>query len=352
VHPLSVAVIRRTPRRLRRPVAAAIRTGDAAIADRLPGLAAEIAFWVLLSLPALVIAVVAAVTLVLGSDGTGWQDQIIGQVREVASVALTRPTIDEAVVPILESLFESATAGVTVFAFITALWTASRAVKVVLVTIAVVAGRRDDRPGWKDRLLGFAVTLVALIIGVVLAPLLIAGPGFGETLAGWLADTVGTDIRLVATVWSAAYWPVVIVVATLALAVLYQIGVPGRTRWRGSWPGAVLATSVWLLGSAGLRLYGTTISEGPSAYGPLAGPIVALLWLWVTGFAVLLGAELNAQLARTWPSIRDDPDRLAPEERRPETTAELLDEPIAPAATDDEVVRPITDPAGPPRRRS
>jgi membrane protein len=360
VHPLSVAVIRRTPRRLRRPVAAAIRTIDAAIADRLPGLAAEIAFWVLLSLPALVLAVIAAVSLVVGTDETGWQDQIITQVRDVASVALTPGTIDAAV-DILELLFEEATPQVISFAFIAALWTASRAVKVVLETIAVVAGRADERPGWKVRLLGFGVTVVALVIGVVLAPLLIAGPGFGETLEGWLADGTGVDVRLVATIWTAAYWPVVVVVATLGLALLYQVGVPGRTRWRGSWPGAVLATSVWLLGSAGLRLYGATIADGSSAYGPLAGPIVALLWLWVTGFAVLLGAELNAQLARTWPAIRDDPDRLAAEGRAPETTAELLGEPVepndpvAPVEPDDEstqVIRPITDPAGPPRRRS
>jgi membrane protein len=350
VHPLSVAVIRRAPRRLRRPVAAAIRTADAAIADRLPGLAAEIAFWVLLSLPALVLALIAAISLVLGSEGTEWQDQIIGQFREVASVALTGTTIDS-IVPILESLFETATAGVISFAFVAALWTASRAVKVVLQTIAVVAGRADDRPGWKDRLLGFAVTVAALFIGVILAPLLIAGPGFGETLAGWLASELGTDIFLVATIWSAAYWPVVIALGTLALAVLYQIGVPGQTRWRGSWPGAVLATGVWLLGSAGLRLYGASISDGSSAYGPLAGPIVALLWLWVTGFAVLLGAELNAQMARTWPAIRDDPDRLSPQEATPESTAELLGEPAA-IRTDEQVVRPITDPAGPPRRRS
>jgi membrane protein len=342
-------MIRRAPRRLRRPVAASIRTVDAAIADRLPGLAAEIAFWVLLSLPALVLALIAAVGLVVGADGTDWQDQIIGQVREVASVALTQTTIERGVVPILEELFEFASASVISFAFIAALWTASRAVKVVLDTIAVVAGRAEVRPGWKVRLLGFGVTVVALIIGVVLAPLLIAGPGFGETLAGWFADQLGADIGLVATIWSTAYWPVVVVLATMALAVLYQIGVPGRTRWRGSWPGAVLATGVWLLGSAGLRLYGASISDGSSAYGPLAGPIVALLWLWVTGFAVLLGAELNAQLARTWPAIRDQPERGGLRRRRAETTDELLSEPKTPTA---EVVRPITDPAGPPRRRS
>jgi uncharacterized BrkB/YihY/UPF0761 family membrane protein len=85
----------------------------------------------------------------------------------------------------------------------------------------------------------------------------------------------------------------------MTIALLYHLGVPGRTRWRHEVPGAVVATGVWLGGSAGLRLYGTWILDGGSVYGSLAGPIVLLLWLWLTGFAVLLGAELNSQLAYT-----------------------------------------------------
>jgi membrane protein len=73
----------------------------------------------------------------------------------------------------------------------------------------------------------------------------------------------------------------------------------------------VLATAGWLAGSGALRLYGTWILDSDSVYGPLAGPLVGLLWLWVSSFAVLIGAELNAQIEQIWPTRRDGED-LAP----------------------------------------
>lgn len=293
MHPLSRKVIDRAPRRLRRPVAVAVRTVDGAIADRLPGLAAEIAFWVLLSLPALLVAAVAAAGLGATVSGDDWQAQLLDRAAELASIALTSSTIETILRPLLQRLVDTSGVGLVSFAFVAAVWTASRAVKVVLTTVAIVYAREHRRPAWKDRLLGFAVTLATLVVGTVLAPLLIAGPGFGAQLDVWVT---GVDLTLLASLWRVLYWPVVVVVATAVLASLYHLGVPGRSRWRSDLPGAVLATGVWLAGSAGLRLYGWFVTETGSVYGPLAGPIVALLWLWLTGFAVLLGAELNAQV--------------------------------------------------------
>ena len=299
VHPLTQTIVDRSPARLRGPVTVAVRTVDRAIADRLPGLAAEIAFWVLLSLPSLLLTAIAAASLVI--EGQEWQDQLVDRSVEVASVALTAATIQTVVVPVLRQLLEGGGIGLVSFAFIAAVWTASRAVRVVLTTIAIVSSRGAQRRAWQDRLLGFAVTLGTLLVGSILAPLLVAGPNFGDQLVTWL----GTDLDVIADIWRRAYWPSVIVLATLALAVLYHLGVPGRSQWRHDWPGAVIATGVWLAGSAGLRLYGLWVVDGDSAYGPLAGPIVALLWLWLTGFAVLLGAELNAQMERIWASDRE-----------------------------------------------
>jgi membrane protein len=299
---------------MRRPVATVVRTVDGAIADRLPGLAAEIAFWVLLSLPALVVAAIASASLVGTVNGEDWQTQLIDRVAEVASVALTFQTIEAVVRPVLRQLIETAGAGLVSFAFLVALWVASRAVKVVLTTVAIVYGREGRRQPWVDRVLGFAITIAALIVGTIVAPLLIAGPNFGAQLDEWIVDV---DLSLLASLWDVLYWPVIVLLVTAALAALYHLGVPGESRWRGDLPGAVLATSVWLLGSAGLRLYGWFIAETGSVYGPLAGPIVGLLWLWLTGFAVLLGAELNAQIEVSRQERQDPPAKMRtdPEDR-------------------------------------
>lgn len=272
--------------------------------DRLPGLAAEIAFWVLLSLPALILTAIAAASVFGGVDGQDWQEQLVTRAAEVARVALTANTVQRYVIPLLERLLRDGGPGLFSTAAIATVWTASRAVRVVLTALAIVYERHDARPGWLDRLLGFAITLGALLFGIVLAPLLIAGPAFGETLQGW----IDFDLGPLPAVWRSMYWPTTVLVATLAISLLYYLGVPGRTRWHRALPGAVVATLVWLAGSAGLRFYGVWIAQGDSAYGPLAGPVVAMLWFWLTGFAVLLGGELNAQIDHVWPVGGGTPD--------------------------------------------
>jgi membrane protein len=303
VHPISASIIARTPRALRRPVEVVIRTTDAAIADRLPGLAAETSFYVILSLPALIVALVAAIPAFLPTiDGQDWQDELVARTLEVASVALTQSTVDN-LEPLLRSLLEGGGVGVVSTAFVAAIWVASRAVKVVLTTTALVYGGSSPRAGWLQRLVGFAVTLGALVVGTILAPLLLAGPAFAEQVEEWFEIDLGPLVPI----WRAAYWPTVVLLAMLAIAALYRIAVPRREKWWRDLPGAAAATGVWLLGSGGLRVYGAWLTGTDSVYGPLAGPIVALLWLWLTALAVLLGAELNASLARSSATDADDP---------------------------------------------
>jgi len=304
MHRYATELLDRTPPRLRPAAGLVLRTGDAAAHDRLPGLAAEIAFWSLVSLPALAIAALATTTMVLDQDGGELRGEIVDTLLEVASVALTREAIDSAARPALELLLDSSGAGVVSFAFLTALWTASRAAKVALTTLALTYDRTQLRSGWQTRILAFVITLVGIVVAAVLAPLLIAGPGFGATLVEW----IGSDPIGIATIWRAVYWPATVLTATLVIALLFHIGVPGWTPWLRDLPGAALTTSVWLLGSVGLRWYASSVlGDDGGAYGPLAGPIVVLLWMWLTGFAVLLGAEFNAQIETMWPSRRRRP---------------------------------------------
>jgi membrane protein len=318
VHPLSRAVIDRTPARLQPSVRLVVRTVDASVADRLPGLAAELAFWVVLSLPALVLTLVTSLGAVSAYVAGDWQDELLARTGEAASVVLTAPTVEDFLLPLLEQLLAGAGVGVVSFAFLTMLWTASRAMKVILVALALIYDRHDHRPAWKARIQAFGMALAGLLIGTLLAPLLLSGPNIVAMVDEWipLADLSGF-----AAVWSAAYWPTVILVATLAIALLYHVGVPGpRLRWRDELPGAALATGVWLGGSAGLRLYGLWVLDTTSVYGPLSGPIVALLWVWLTGFAVLLGAELNAQRRVVAVAVElPESDRVWPVTTRPES---------------------------------
>jgi membrane protein len=135
---------------------------------------------------------------------------------------------------------------------------------------------------------------------VVLAALVLVG----LVLSGPVADAVGTAIGLqeqTVTVWSVAKYPLILLVVMAMVAVLYHV-TPNVRQPRFRWlsPGAVLAIVAWVVASVGFGFYVSTFGkygEG-SAYGSLGSIVVFLLWLWLTNLALLLGAELDAELER------------------------------------------------------
>ena len=277
---------------MRRPARLVVATVRDARRDRVPGLAAEIAFFVLLSLPALVLVVLSGVGVLGRAFDTTWQLDLAQQVREAASLLFqssTREVVDE----LLAATVEEGGAGVLGLGLLFALVSASRALGVVVEMITIAYDLEETRPRWQQRVWGLVLTVAALVLGVVVAPLVIAGPRFGATLSRLLGDAPG-----LAGAWSLAYWPTALVLVTLLVTLLLHFAAPWNTPVRRDVPGAALAVVLWLLGSVGLRAYVRFTIESDAAYGPIAGPLAVLLWLYVTAFALLLGAEFNAELAR------------------------------------------------------
>ena len=98
------------------------------------------------------------------------------------------------------------------------------------------------------------------------------------------------------------YWPIVVVLCICFLATLYHVSVPVRTSWRYNLPGAALTMAIWIFGSYLLRALLTGTAKGStSIYGPLAAPIVVMLWLYLLSIAVLIGAAVNAAFDRLYP---------------------------------------------------
>jgi membrane protein len=126
---------------------------------------------------------------------------------------------------------------------------------------------------------------------LVVIPMLVAGPALVRQALPESAEAV-----------QALYWPVVVSLSIVFLALLYHMSVPVRTAWWREVPGAVLALLIWIIGSAGLRLYLAGSLSGVSVYGSLAAAIAVLAWLYVAAVAVLIGAALNAEIGRRWPS--------------------------------------------------
>lgn len=274
------------------------RTGQETVEDRVPGLAAEVALFTLISLPALLLVVLGSLGYVaeeLGPEGSAELQRIVFDLPRSFLTDRTYASYADLAAGVLEQ----GRADVISFGALLSLWTGSRAVNRYLETITI-AYDLEPRVAWKRRLIALGLTMGGLLAAIVVLPLLVLGPR--------LLEAVGPDNAAQATLNAVGvlYWPAFGLVVVAALATGYHIGVPWRTPWRRDLPGAVLAMTLWLLASAALRQY-IAVSVGDDAvYSQLGTPIAVVLWLYVTAFAVLLGAELNAEIERMWPHRRAD----------------------------------------------
>ncbi|WP_225439815.1 YihY/virulence factor BrkB family protein [Amycolatopsis eburnea] len=175
-----------------------------------------------------------------------------------------------------------------------ALWSASGYVGAFMRASNAIYGMPEGRPVWK-----VVPIRVLLTIGIVV---LLAACALGVVATGTVARRLGDLIGLGSTgvlVWEIAKWPVIALLVSLAFALLYWVG-PNVRHPGFKWltPGGLLAVLLWVLASAGFALYVANFGSYNKTYGSLAGVIVFLVWLWISNLAVLLGAELDAELAR------------------------------------------------------
>lgn len=289
-------LLARLPPRVREAVDLAVATLRGVGSDRVTGLAAEIAFWVLLSLPPLLLLAASTAGIVGARVDADVRTQLLDRIEALARQVFTSSTIDSTITPTLDGLLEAGSPSVLSVSFLVTLYSASRVLRVVVHAIAVVYDRREPPSNWVARLLGLAFTLASLVLSLVLIPLIVAGPRLGEIVEGRL----GLDLGL-RELWMLAYWPVSLVVVTVLLAVLYHVATPVWTPLRRELPGAALATVLALLAGVGLRAYSGFVLDGNAIYAPLAAPLAVLVWVWLQGIALLVGAELNAQLAKARP---------------------------------------------------
>lgn len=255
------------------------------------GLAAEAAFFALLSLPPLFLGLIGIFGYARSVVGSETITQVKHFVLTNAATILSQTTVDTVVAPMISDVLRGGRADVISISFLISLWSGSRALNVYVDTITIAYDFAGYRWVVKTRLLSFMLYLVALAIGVFVLPLIVAGP-----------TLVRNAVPGATPVVHILYWPVVVALSMVFLATLYHVAVPVRASWWRAIPGAVLAVIVWIMGSFVLRLYLTTSLAGLAIYRTLAAPIAVLVWLFVTSLAVLIGAGLNAEIDKAWPS--------------------------------------------------
>ncbi|MEO6887173.1 MAG: YihY/virulence factor BrkB family protein [Jatrophihabitantaceae bacterium] len=286
--------VRRLPYLLRRTIAQAWK-------DRVLGLSAEAAFWQLLSLPSLFLALVASLGYVSRWFGGQTVDRTEAQLENGLSHAFSKQVVTDVISPMLHEVLHGGRADIISVGFVLALWAGSSATSTFVNTITIAYGMRDLRGPVRSRLLALWMFLGSVLFGVLLLPMLVLGPNLlKRAFPERMRDTVDNVINI-------GYYPVMVLLLMLGLTTLFHLAPPRRLPWWRGVPGSVLAIVIFLAGSVALRTYIRFILDHNHAYGTLAAPIAALLFFFVLALGVLLGAEFNAAIERLSPTQAKQP---------------------------------------------
>ena len=257
---------------------------------RVTGLASEAGFFMLLSLPPLLLGLFGGVGYLGQWLGESTVNEILGGVQTWAERFLTPELINDTLLPTVQDVLETGRFDLISVGFLLSVWSGSRALNVFVDTISIMYGQSGVRGIVQTRALSLTLYFLSLVVGVIVIPLVVIGPT-------WLSNLLPDEVQFLA--W--LYWPVVTILAVASIATLFHISTPRRTPWLRDVPGAVLTLVLWSLASFVLRGTIEASLGGTSIYGPLSAPIVLLIWLYFLAIAILIGAALNAGIRLLWP---------------------------------------------------
>jgi len=255
-------------------------------ADDVFGNAAKLAYYFLLALFPLLIFLTSAIGLVIGS-GKGIRHALFNYLSQVMPSSAFQ-LIDNTMLEVSSS----SGAGKLSFGLLATLWAAASGVGAMMQSLNTGYDLKESRPWWKQRLvaLGLTLGLSVLIIGAVVV---IFG---GSKIADYLGTHFGFGDAFVIT-WKILQWPIAFAFMLLAFALIYFFAPDVRDQdWKWITPGSAVGVAVWLLVSFAFKGYLHFFDSYSKTYGSLGAVIVLMLWLYLTGAAVLIGGEVNSEI--------------------------------------------------------
>jgi membrane protein len=277
------------------------RTYNEILTDNCLGMAAQLAYYFVLALfPALVFAVALASYFPY--------DVLARAVEALAPIA--PPEVVSLMKKQIAALAASESGGLLTIGVLGALWSSSAAMVATMDTLNRAYDIEEGRPWWKVRLLAIALTIGLAFFILIGFTLVIAGP----ELASTVADEAGLG-RAFEVTWLVLQWPLIFALVALGIAIVYYVAPDAEQEWIWITPGSLLATALWLIVSLGFRYYVSNFGDYNATYGTLAGAVVLLFWLYLSGLAILIGGEVNAEIEHASP-LGKNPGEKKPGARR------------------------------------
>ena len=254
--------------------------------DEVFGRAAQLSYYFLLALFPLLIFLTSVIGLVIGSETDLSQNlfNYLARVVPPAAFQLINSTMQEV---------SAASSGSKVsFGILAALWAASNGMGAITEALNVAYDVKESRSWWKQRLIAIGLTMALSVLIISALILVLSGGKVANSISATFA--LGSVFLLA---WKVLQWPIVLAVMLFAFALIYYFAPDVREqKWIWITPGAVVGVILWLLVSFAFRIYLQFFDSYSNTYGSLGAVIILMLWLYLTGVAVLIGGELNAEI--------------------------------------------------------
>ena len=206
--------------------------------------------------------------------------------------------------------------GLLTLGMLLAVSSSSAAMVAIIDTLNAAYDVEEGRPWWKVRLTAILLTIAVAIFILVSFALVLVGP----TMATSLADTMNLGPAFEWT-WKILQWPVLFALASLGIALIYYFAPDVQQEWVWLTPGSFFATTLWLAASLGFKYYVANWGNYTETYGLLGAVMILLLWFYISGLVILVGAEMNAEIEHASPHGKDPGEKVAGQKRRIPITA-------------------------------
>ncbi|MCV7090340.1 YihY/virulence factor BrkB family protein [Mycobacterium interjectum] len=261
---------------------------------------AQAGFWSALSLPPLLLGLLGVLAYVAPVFGPDMLPSIEHQVISTAHSVFSPSVVNEIIEPTIRDIASHARGEVVSLGFLISLWAGSSAISALVDSVVEAHDQTPLRHPVRQRLFALFLYVVGLVVVVVTAPLVVVGPRkISEHIPVGLANVLRYG-----------YYPLLILGLMIGVMILYRVSLPVPLPSHRLIFGAILATAVFVIATLGLRFYLTWITSTGYTYGALSTPIAFLLFAFFGGFAIMIGAELNAAIQEEFPAPKTHAHRL------------------------------------------
>ena len=279
------------------------RTVKEAMSDNVFGMSAQLAYYFFFALfPALLLLIAMASYLP--------EQTLIDQVFKSMG-GFAPPAALAIITEQIKKITDAKPGGLLTFGVMAAVWSCSSAMSAIINTLNAAYDIEEGRPWWKVQLTAILLTVGVAAFILISFTLVIIGP----TLATKLAVSLHLGGAFEWT-WKILQWPVVFGLVSAGMALVYYYAPDAEQDWVWLTPGSVVATTLWLVASLAFKYYVVNITDYAATYGAIGGVMILMLWFYISGTVILLGAEMNAEIEHASPYGKEPGEKVAGQKRK------------------------------------